>query len=99
MNDSPRPNEIARDPEFEILVRRKNRLSTVLSLIMFGAYFGFIALLAFAPEVLSAKVGSATLGIPVGIGVIIVAWVLTGIYVRWANGAYDEMVARIKNSK
>jgi uncharacterized membrane protein (DUF485 family) len=87
------------DPEFRDLVRRKNSLSIVLSLLIFGIYFGFIGLMAFAPQVLSTYVGSATLGIPVGIGVIFIAWVLTGIYVRWANGAYDAMVARVKSKR
>lgn len=87
------------DPEFRELVRRKNLLSVVLSLLIFGVYFGFIGLMAFAPQVLRTKVGSATLGIPVGIGVIILAWILTGIYVRWANGTYDEMVKRLKSDR
>ena len=97
MNSPSTSSEIAHDPEFERLVRAKKSLSTILSLLMFGAYFGFIGLLAFAPEVLSRKVGAATFGIPLGIGVILFAWILTGIYVRWANGAYDSMVARVKN--
>ncbi len=88
----------SQDPQFQELVRAKSRLSRVLTLLMFGAYFGFVGLLAFAPEVLSARVGSATLGIPLGIGVIVFAWILTGIYVRWANGAYDSMVARVRES-
>lgn len=86
----------SQDPQFQELVRAKSRLSRTLSLLMFGAYFGFVLLLAFAPEVLSRKVGAATLGIPLGIGVIIFAWILTGIYVKWANGAYDSMVARVQ---
>lgn len=88
--------QIARDPEFERLVRAKKSLSAALALAMFAAYFGFVALLAFAPDVLSQRVGAATLGIPLGIGVIVFAWILTGIYVRWANGAYDSMVARVQ---
>ncbi len=86
----------SQDPQFQELVRAKGRLSSLLSISMFGAYFGFVGLLAFAPEVLGQRVGSATLGIPLGIGVIVFAWILTGIYVKWANGAYDSMVARIK---
>ncbi len=101
MNPSPdsSPSQIARDPEFERLVRAKKSLSTRLCVLIFAAYFGFIGLLAFAPDVLRAKIGAATLGIPLGIGVIVFAWILTGIYVKWANGAYDAMVARVKETK
>lgn len=85
------------DPELIALVKRKAALSRALTLVMFFTYFGFVALLAFAPQVLSARIGAATLGIPLGIGLILLAWILTGIYVRWANGAYDEVVARLKS--
>ncbi len=84
------------DPELVALTRKKAALSRWLSFIMLGAYFGFVFLLAFAPQILSVRVGAASLGIPVGIGVIVLAWILTGIYVRWANGAYDSVVARLK---
>jgi uncharacterized membrane protein (DUF485 family) len=88
---------LLQDPEFVQLTKSKNRISIVLTSVMLLAYFGFVFLLAFNPQVLSAKVmGSATLGIPVGIGVIALAWLLTGVYVRWANKNYDEAVARIK---
>jgi uncharacterized membrane protein (DUF485 family) len=87
----------SRDPELVALVKRKAALSRLLTIIMFVAYFGFVCLLAFKPEALSGRVGAATLGIPVGIGLILFAWVLTGIYVRWANGAYDAVVARLKS--
>ncbi|RYG70756.1 DUF485 domain-containing protein [bacterium] len=97
-NQPPQPLR-SDDPEFRDLVRRKNSLSLILSLAIFAIYFGFIGLMAFSPQTLSAKVGSATLGIPFGIGVIIFAWILTGIYVRWANGAYDTMVARVKEKR
>lgn len=86
-----------RDPELVALVRRKAALSRALTLVMFLTYFGFVCLLAFAPSVLSVRVGAATLGIPIGIGLIVLAWILTGIYVRWANGAYDAAVARLKS--
>ncbi|RYX83144.1 DUF485 domain-containing protein [bacterium] len=79
------------------LVKRKASLSRFLTLVMFVTYFGYVCLLAFKPEALSGRVGAATVGIPIGIGLILLAWVLTGIYVRWANGAYDAVVARLKS--
>ncbi len=93
----PTPENLpAPDAELVALTRKKAALSRLLLFIMLGAYFGFVFLLALAPDVLSARVGQATLGIPIGIGIIVLAWILTGIYVRWANGAYDAAVARAK---
>jgi uncharacterized membrane protein (DUF485 family) len=83
--------------EFQELVRRKNSISLVLTALTLIVYFGYILLLAFGQEVLATRVSrSATLGIPLGIGIIVLAWIFTGIYVRWANTKYDEMVARVK---
>lgn len=88
---------VQHDPELVALVKRKAALSRVLTIVMFASYFGYVCLLAFKPSALSGRVGSATLGIPIGIGLIVLAWILTGIYVRWANGAYDSVVARLKS--
>ena len=88
---------LLQDAEFVQLTRSKNRVSTILTSVMLLAYFGFVCLLAFAPQLLSGRVaGRATLGIPIGIGVIVLAWILTGIYVRWANKNYDAAVAHLK---
>lgn len=96
MQQSP-PDLPLPDPELVALSRKKAALSRLLSFLMLGVYFGFVFLLAFAPGVLSAHVGQATLGIPLGIGIIALAWIITGLYVRWANGAYDSAVARVKS--
>lgn len=68
-------------------------------MLIFIVYFGYVGLLAFAPGVLAAPFGATTLGIPIGIGIILFAWILTGVYVRWANGAYDAMIARVRGNK
>lgn len=77
------------------LAREKGAISSRLTIAILACYFGFVLLLAFAPQTLSGRVGSATLGIPLGIGVIVVAWLLTGVYVRWANTRHDALVAQI----
>lgn len=67
---------------------------------MLVIYFGFVLTIAFDPSILGTALcaGSVTtVGIPVGVGVIISAFVLTGIYVRRANGEFDELTAKIKS--
>lgn len=91
----PDAHRLTHDPEFQELVRRKNSISTALTVLMLIVYFGYFGVLAFKPEVLAAPFGRATLGIPLGIGVIIFAWVLTGLYVRWANTKYDALIRHI----
>jgi len=78
---------------FKDLVRRKWSISLSMTALMLTIYFGFILLLAFGRDVLAQKVGEyIPLGIPVGLGVILSACVLTGLYVRWANTVYDRSV-------
>ena len=44
------------------------------------------------------KIGEfTTLGIPLGVAVIVFAWVLTAIYVVWANKSYDPEVERLRS--
>lgn len=88
---------IKSDPEFQALVKSRSRLAWSLSFLMVLIYFGFVLLIAFNKELLGASLfgGVTTVGIPVGLGVIISAFVLTGVYVALANSTYDDMLKRI----
>jgi uncharacterized membrane protein (DUF485 family) len=89
--------ELLQDPDFQDLMRQKNSISAVLTVVMLVVYLGFVLLLAFAPAVLAVPWSrGVTRGIPLGIGIIVLAWILTGIYVRWANSRYDAMVGRLR---
>ena len=80
-------------PKFQELVRRRSRFAWTLSWIMLLIYQGFILLVAFGKEFLSQRIGDSviTLGIPIGLGVIISVFLLTGIYVWVANNRFDEI--------
>jgi uncharacterized membrane protein (DUF485 family) len=89
--------KIQETEEFKKFVRKKWTVSLVLASCMLLAYFGFILIVAFDKTILATKLSKGlTLGIPVGLGIIILAWVLTGIYVRWANNHYDSKVEELK---
>lgn len=91
--------KIKSDPDFQKLVSERNRVMVVLTLIELFFYFGFILMVAFNKEFLASKLGEGvvTVGIPIGIGVIVVSFLLTGIYVYIANKDYDELSEKIKN--
>lgn len=79
------------------LIRERWLVSIVLSLVTLLIYDGFLLLLAFNPSFLAQKIGKhITLGIPIGVAVIVAAWLLTGVYVLWANNRYDKTAARIR---
>jgi uncharacterized membrane protein (DUF485 family) len=88
---------IEQDPNYQELVRRRSSLGWMLSAIMLVVYFGFILLVAYAPKFLGTPIGSGvtTIGIPIGLSVIVLAFLLTGIYVRKANSSYDTLIRQI----
>ncbi|MEY3452071.1 MAG: hypothetical protein RL711_1899 [Bacteroidota bacterium] len=82
---------------FRKLVVRKWTISILLTLIMLSAYFGFIITIALDKTYFSQLIAdNITLAIPVGIGLIIFAWLMTGVYTYWANHYYDKEVEAIK---
>jgi uncharacterized membrane protein (DUF485 family) len=91
------PRQLLDSPEFRRLVFRRWRISLVLTACLFVLYYGYILLIATNKEFLSRRIGeSTTLGIPIGAAVIVGAWLLTAIYVAWANRYYDAEVTRLR---
>ena len=90
-------NQVLRSPRFQELVRERTRFAWTLSIVMLVIYFGFILLVAFAKPLLATKIGDGvtSLGIILGLGVILSAFVLTGIYVQRANSRFDEMTRHL----
>ena len=68
-----------------------------LTIAMMAAYFGFILLVAFNKPLLGTPiVPGLSLGILLGALVIVVAWTLTWIYIRWANAHYDASIRGLR---
>jgi uncharacterized membrane protein (DUF485 family) len=83
---------ISRNPQFIELVRTRRNFGWTLTVIMLVIYYGFIALVAFAPAVIGQTIGgSITVGLSLGIAVILSAIILTGIYVWRANTTFDAL--------
>jgi uncharacterized membrane protein (DUF485 family) len=81
------------NPKFHQLVSARRSFAWLLAAIMLAIYFGFILVLAFDKSLLAVKIGSSIIswGMPIGLGVIVSAFVLTGIYVRRANAQFDRL--------
>ncbi len=93
----PRPMD-SRDLEF--LAARRLRVALALTGVMLATYFGFLLLIAYDKPALGALVTPGlSVGILLGALVIVIAWVVTGIYVRWANRVYDVELARLREKK
>ncbi|MGM3175540.1 DUF485 domain-containing protein [Dickeya lacustris] len=91
---------IEANPKFQELVQKRQRFAAFLSLIMLVLYIGFILLIAFAPGWLGTPIApgaGTTRGIPLGIGLIIISFTLTGIYVYRANHEFDRLTKELLN--
>lgn len=90
--------EIEKNPKFQELVRSRSQLGWWLSIAMLAIYLGFIGLVAFGKSFLATPLApgmATTVGIPIGLFVIVSAFVLTGIYVNRANAKYDTLTRQI----
>lgn len=85
-------------PQFRELQARRGRFSWLLTSVVLVAYFAFILTVAFAPEALAAPIhpqSSITWGIPAGVLLIILSFVLTGLYVHRSNSEFDPLTKQI----
>ena len=93
----PVVTKIQNNPKYQTLTRKRNSFGVFLTLLMLVVYYGYIALIAFNKPFLAQPVGAGvtTIGIPIGMGVIVFTIIITGIYVNRANNEYDALTAEI----
>jgi uncharacterized membrane protein (DUF485 family) len=97
--DDTTVKRIQSDPNYQKLVAERKSFGWTLAIITLVIYYGFIALVAFAPSVIAIPVaGSITVGLILGVAIIIASIVLTGIYVARANSHYDDLTKAIVNA-
>ncbi len=91
--------EVLDSPEFRRLVVRRWRTSLILTAALFIVYYGYISLVATNRALLSMRLGDTptTLGIVLGVAVIVLSWALTAAYVVWANRHYDPEARRLRD--
>ena len=83
--------------ELAALAARRWRVAIALTTTMMVTYFGFLFLVAYAKPAAGALVAPGlSWGILLGALVIVVAWVVTGTYVLWANARYDVKLEELR---
>ncbi|UFS61893.1 DUF485 domain-containing protein [Sulfurimonas sp. HSL-3221] len=90
---------IKNNPKYQELVKTRSAFAWKLSIVMLVVYFTFILTIAFDPSLLGtplSETGVTTVGIPVGVAIIFIAFVLTGIYVKRANGEFDDLNREVR---
>ena len=86
------------NPKYHKLVSMRSSYSIIMTILVMVVYYGYILLVAFDKEWLATKIGAGmvtSIGIPLGVGVIVATIILTNIYVRRANTEFDSLNAEI----
>lgn len=93
----PVVTKIQSNPKYLELRRKRNRFGWWLTALMMVVYYGYIALIAFDKPFLAQPIGTGvtTIGIPIGLGVIVFTILITAFYIRRANGEFDRLTAEI----
>jgi uncharacterized membrane protein (DUF485 family) len=87
----------ASEAALEALAAKRLRVGLLLTAAELIVYFGFILLVAFNKEGLGTLITPGlSVGILLGVLVILATWVLTWVYVGWANRVYEPEIARLK---
>ena len=89
--------KIVANPKYQQLVGTRSSFGWILTAIMMVVYYGYIAVIAFNKGLFAQRLGEGvmTVGIPVGLGVIVFTIVITGLYVRRANSEFDTLTQEI----
>ncbi len=84
---------IAAHPKYLELKRKRSSFGWTLTILMLLVYYGFILLVAFNKPFLATRLGDGvtTVGMPIGLGVIVFTVVITALYVRRANAEFDAL--------
>lgn len=90
--------KIRANPKYQQFVKTRSSYSIMMAILGAIAYYGFILLVAYDKEFLAQKLGAGavtSVGIPIGVGVIVFTIIITWIYVRRANSEFDDTTAEI----
>ncbi len=96
--DKQMVQKIKANPKYKELVEKRSSFAIKLSILMLVMYYAFILVIAFNKDLLGASLsgGVTTVGIPVGVIIIVVSFILTGIYTNRANTEFDDLTNAIK---
>lgn len=89
---------VKNSPSYKELLEKRTSFSLKLAAVMLVMYYAFILVIAFDKKLLGVSLsgGVTTVGIPVGIGIIVISFILTGIYTKRANTEFDELSEKVK---
>ncbi|MBU0924930.1 DUF485 domain-containing protein [bacterium] len=90
--------KIKSNPKYQELVSKRNSFSLKLSIFVLVMFYAYILVIAFNKEILATRIGDGvmTIAFPIGAAIIIISFITTLIYVKRANGEFEDLTNEIK---
>lgn len=90
---------IENNPKYQELVSKRTSFSIKLGFFVLVLFYAFILTIAFNKEVLATKVASGmmtTIAFPIALAILVISFITTVIYVRRANGEFEDLTNEVK---
>jgi uncharacterized membrane protein (DUF485 family) len=90
--------EVRTSAEFQALRRRFRRFVLPLAAVFLVWYAAYVLLADYAHGFMSTRVGDSniTVGLLLGLGQFVSTFVITTVYVRWANRRFDPAAEALR---
>ena len=98
MSENTIQAKIRSNPKFAELVGKRTRFAVLLSLVVLVPYYSYMLLVSLQPQLFATKIGEGsviTIGWPIAALIVVVGWLLTGVYVNRANGEFDSLTEEV----
>jgi len=90
---------IENNPKYQELVSKKNSFGIKLGIFVLVMFYAYILTIAFNKEVLATKIGDGltTIAFPIALAILVISFITTLIYVKRANGEFEDLTNEIKD--
>lgn len=91
-------DRIENNPKYKELIAKKNSFSIKLGVFVLVMFYAYILVIAFNKEVLATKIGDGliTVAFPIALAILVISFITTLIYVKRANGEFEDLTNEIK---
>jgi uncharacterized membrane protein (DUF485 family) len=91
--------KIRSNPKYKELVSKRTSFGIKLGVFVLVIFYAYILTIAFDPSYLGTKLGNEgvmTIAFPIAAGIIVLSFITTLIYVRRANGEFEDLTNQIR---
>lgn len=91
-------NRIENNPTYQELLSKRNSLALRLGIFVLVMFYTFILTIAFNKEILATTIGDGitTIAFPIALLILVISFITTIIYVKRANGEFEDLTNSIK---